>query len=420
MQVFEQYESQVRSYCRRFPEVFTHASGAWLTGRSGQRYLDFLAGAGALNYGHNPPALKQALLAYLEADGVLQGLDLATDAKERCLLAFNEIILAPRQLAYRMLFPGPTGANCIEVALKLARKATGRRTVVAFSRGFHGMSLGALAATAEPFHRVAAGVPLEHVVFLPFDGEAGVAPGSPAALDLLEAGLLAACRGDEKPAACLLETVQGEGGCNVATVAWLQHLQALCRAEGVLLIVDDIQAGCGRSGAFFSFERAGLEPDIVCLSKSLSGYGLPMSLALVQPACDVLAPGQHSGTFRGNNAAFVTATAALETYWRSDALCLTVAGLAEQVQRSLAGLVARHPQLLSGQRGLGLLQGLVFRDGEMARRVSARCFSAGLIIETCGRNGEVVKILCPLTIASTDLQQGLDILSAALAWAAGD
>jgi diaminobutyrate-2-oxoglutarate transaminase len=417
MQVFDEFESGVRSYCRAFPDVFIHASGAWITGRSGRRYIDFFSGAGALNYGHNPPGLKRALIAYLEADGLLQGLDMATVAKERFLLAFNEIVLAPRGLAYRMLFPGPTGANCVEVGLKLARRATGRRRIIAFTGGFHGMSLGALAATWNEFHRSGAGVPLRDVEFMPFDGSLGPTTDS---LDVL-AHLLDETAGEnEKPAACIVETVQGEGGCNVASIDWLRRLQGLCRAHGMLLIVDDIQAGCGRTGSFFSFEPAGIEPDIICLSKSLSGYGLPMSLALVKPQYDVLKPGQHSGTFRGNNAAFVTATEALEQYWRDDALMDEVEIKSRQVTSALATIVAAYPQHLIGVRGRGLMQGLVFRHGELSCRTRERCFGQGLIIETCGSSDDVIKVLCPLTIPGPDLRTGLKILSDAVDWALGN
>lgn len=418
MQVFDQLESGNRSYCRTFPDVFTHACGAWITGRSGRRYIDFFAGAGALNYGHNPPELKRALIAYLEADGLLQGLDMATVAKERFLLAFNEIILVPRGLAvYRLLFPGPTGTNCIEVGFKLARRATGRRRIIAFTGGFHGMSLGALAATWNEFHRIGAGVLLRDVEFMPFDGSLGTDADS---LDALACLLSEAGDDNEKPAACIIETVQGEGGCNVASVDWLRRLQDMCRAHGMLLIVDDIQAGCGRTGSFFSFEPSGIEPDIVCLSKSISGFGLPMSLALVKPQYDVLEPGQHSGTFRGNNAAFVTATQALEQYWRDDALMLEVAIKSQLIASELASLAAAYPQHMVGVRGRGLMQGLVFRHGELARRTRERCFGQGLIAETCGISDEVIKVFCPLTISEPDLRTGLSILSDAVEWVLGN
>lgn len=410
MQIEDQYESNVRYYCRIFPDVFARAQGARVTASSGKQYLDFFAGAGALNYGHNPPLLKQALIDYLAADGIAHGLDMATEAKEAFLQSFNEMILAPRQLDYRMLFPGPTGANCVEVALKLVRRATGRRNIVAFSGGFHGMSLGALAATTNPFHRAGAGVPLGDVLLLPFDE--GTATAEDAMMPLMR--LLAEAGSEaEKPAACIVETVQGEGGIRVASFVWLRRLEAICREHQMLLIVDDIQAGCGRTGTFFSFEPAGIEPDIVCLSKSISGIGLPMSLVLVKPACDVLLPGQHSGTFRGNNLAFVTATRALQHYWCDRQLMDAVTEKTGVIEARLDAIIAASPRHVVGRRGRGMMQGLVFDQEARARDAQTRCFERGLIIETCGIGGEILKIFCPLTIENDELHAGLDIVAAA-------
>jgi diaminobutyrate-2-oxoglutarate transaminase len=412
VQIEDQFESNVRYYCRVFPEVFERSQGAWVTAQGGRQYLDFFAGAGALNYGHNPPEIKQALIDYLAGDGIVQGLDMATAAKEAFMQAFNATILAPRQLVYRMLFPGPTGTNCVEAALKLARRTTGRRLIIAFRGGFHGMSLGALAATANPFHRAGAGVPLGDVHFLPFYGATDASGDGLALL----AQRLAEARGEEeKPAACIVETVPGEGGINVASADWLRRLESLCRAHGVLLMVDDIQAGCGRTGSFFSFEPTGIVPDIVCLSKSLSGMGLPLSLVLVRPECDVLLPGQHSGTFRGNNLAFVTATRALACYWQDQRLMDEVAVKAEMIEARLTAIVAAKAPHVIGRRGRGMMQGLVFDHDAPARAAQKRCFAKGLIVETCGSGDEVLKILCPLTISIEDLQAGLDIIAAASA-----
>lgn len=410
MQVDEQYESSVRYYCRVFPDVFARGRGAWLISQDGKEYLDFFAGAGALNYGHNPPLLKQALIDYLAADGIVQGLDMATEAKEAFLRGFNGAILAPRRLDYRMLFPGPTGANCVEVALKLARRATGRQRIAAFQGGFHGMTLGALAVSSNEFHRAGAGVPLGDVLRLPFDGAPDGGTGGLAALERL---LAEAGGADDKPAACIVETVQGEGGIHVASFDWLRRLADLCRAHGVLLIVDDIQAGCGRTGTFFSFEPAGIEPDIVCLSKSISGIGLPMSLLLVRPDCDALLPGQHTGTFRGNNLAFVAARRTLELYWRDRRLMDEVAAKSGLIESRLDAIVAARPLHVVGRRGRGMMQGLVFERGEHARVAQQRCFQRGLIVETCGSGGETLKIFCPLTIDADDLLAGLEILTAA-------
>ena len=283
MNTFEQYESEVRGYCRNFPAIFSSAKGAWMTDADGRRYLDFFCGAGVLNYGHNPDRIKQALLGYLMRDGITHTLDMYSEAKERFIDQFNEVILKPRGLHYKFQFPGPTGTNAVEAALKLARKVTGREQVVGFTNAFHGMTLGALAVTGNGFKRAGAGVPLSHTASLPFDGFMG--PESDT-LDYFEMMLNDDGSGLDLPAAVIIETVQAEGGVNVASVAWLQRLREITARHGIVLIVDDIQVGCGRTGKFFSFEEAGIVPDIVTLSKSLSGYGLPLALVLIKPELD--------------------------------------------------------------------------------------------------------------------------------------
>ena len=315
--IFEDRESAVRSYCRVWPKVFDRAAGSKLYDEDGRAYLDFFAGASALNYGHNNPALKRALLDYLAGDRVIHSLDMYTVAKREFLTAFDELILRPRQLDYRVQFPGPTGANAVEAALKLARKVTGRTEVISFTGAFHGMTLGALAVTDSKLHRDGAGVPLVHAIRVPFGcGLDGSEPGLPGIERLLQAS----GAGLDEVAAVIVETVQAEGGVKVAPLEWLSELSELCRRHGILLIVDDVQMGCGRTGPFFSFEAAGIKPDIICLSKSISGYGLPLALTLIRPDLDIWKPGEHNGTFRGVNPAFVTATAVLRVYWQDKEL----------------------------------------------------------------------------------------------------
>src|SRR5690242_3244524 len=248
-EVFLRLESKVMSYARNFSAVISYARGTELRDVHGKRYLDFLAGAGSLNYGHNNPVFKEALIEYIEQDGITHSLDLHTVAKERFLLAMHEIILKPRGLGdYVMQFTGPTGTNAVEAALKLARKATGRKNVVYFTNGFHGVSMGALAVTGNSYLRAAAGVPLTNTTAMPFDGYFG--PGVDT-IAHLEKVLSDPSSGMETPAAVILETVQGEGGLNVARIDWLKRLEALCNKRGIVLIVDDIQAGVGRTGTFF-------------------------------------------------------------------------------------------------------------------------------------------------------------------------
>jgi diaminobutyrate-2-oxoglutarate transaminase len=406
---FNRLESEVRSYCRSFPVTFTKARGAELFDGDGKSYLDFLAGCGTLNYGHNDPEMKQALIDYIAGDGVAHGLDMYTEAKERFLRSFEEIILEPRGMSYRMQFPGPTGANAVEAAVKLARKVTGRHNVIAFTNGFHGVTLGALALTGNSHHRGGAGVELGGVSRVPFDGYFGEGVDTAAQLEKM---LDDPASGIDAPAAVIVETVQGEGGLNAASGEWLQRIEKIAKDHGALFIVDDIQAGCGRTGTFFSFEPFGLDPDIVTLAKSLSGMGLPFAAVLVKPEHDIWKPGEHNGTFRGNNHAFVTARAALEKFWRDDKLMQDVKRRAGVVEQRLQALVDSYG---GGMRlkGRGMMRGIDTRSGELADRITARAFEHDLVIETSGAHDEVVKILAPLTITDEELTRGLDILETA-------
>ena len=411
MSIFDVMESSVQTYARSFPVTFNKAQGVWLHDQSGKRYLDFLAGAGTLNYGHNHPILKEALIEYIQADGIAHGLDMHTSAKASFLTALQQIILKPRGLDHVAQFTGPTGTNAVEAAMKLARKVTGRSNIVAFTNGFHGVSLGALAATGNQHHRGGAGTSMADISRLPYDGYPGAGEDS---LLLFETMLNDNSSGLDKPAAVLFEVVQGEGGLNASSVAWLQRLEKICRAHDILLIADDIQAGCGRTGTFFSFEPAGIKPDIITLSKSLSGMGLPFALVLLRPELDQWSPGEHNGTFRGNNHAFITARKALETFWQDDSFAADVRAKGELVTKRLQAMADHFPQLFDKVKGRGLMQGIACRDGDIADVITSKCFERGLIIETAGPNDEVVKCLCPLIITEAELTQGLDWLEDAI------
>lgn len=411
--IFDISESAVRSYSRAFPTVFATGSGEFLSAQDGTRYIDFLAGAGSMNYGHNPQFIKRILIDYLQRDGLTNALDLATTAKQDFLTVFTERVLAPRGLDYKVQFCGPTGTNAVEAALKVARLVTGRTNVVSFSGGFHGVSTGALAATGSSYYKEGLYPSLPTMTPVPY-------PDSPLgafnSLDLLNRLVEDPSSGAEKPAAVLLETVQGEGGVYIAPVEFLAGLREWCDKHQVLLIVDDIQVGCGRTGSFFSFERAGIRPDVITLSKSISAYGLPMAVVLIRPEYDVWQPGQHNGTFRGNQLAFVAAAAAVREFW-SDG----VEGAFGAEIRRKGGLVRDFLQRRVGAkfgakvRGMGLIWGIDLADaGVSASKLSNLCFDRGLIVETCGRAGEVLKILPPLTVTEEALMRGLELIADAL------
>ncbi|GAA3751897.1 diaminobutyrate--2-oxoglutarate transaminase [Salinactinospora qingdaonensis] len=410
MEIFDRLESEVRSYCRSWPAVFNEAKGSYLYDEAGHPYLDFFAGAGSLNYGHNHPEIKTKLIEYLMSDAVVHSLDMYSAAKREFLRTFGEVILQPRGLDYKIQFPGPAGNNAVEAALKLARKYTGRETVISFTNAFHGMTLGALAVTGNSMKRGGAGVPLNHAATMPFDN---YMDGQTPDLLWLRSLLEDSGSGLDKPAAVIVETVQGEGGINVASPEWLRGLADLCKEYEILLIVDDIQMGCGRTGSFFSFEESGIVPDIVTLSKSISGYGLPMALTLFKRELDVWEPGEHNGTFRGPSPAFVTGTAALDTFWRDDRLEKEIRVKGDIVQAKLREIADEHPELGLQTRGRGLAHGLVFERPEVADSVCEEAFKRGLLVETSGPEDEVVKLLPALTISTGDLERGLDILAEA-------
>src|SRR5262245_31096438 len=412
-EVFARLESNVRSYARSFPALFNYARGTELRDVNGKRYLDFLAGAGSLNYGHNNPVMKQALVDYIMQDGITHSLDLHTTAKAKFLQTMHDVILAPRGLGdYVMQFTGPTGTNAVEAALKLARKTTGRTNVVFFTNGFHGVSMGSLAVTGNEYFRRAGGMPLAGGTAMPYDGYMGDYVDTIGYLDRM---LADRSSGLDMPAAVIVETVQGEGGLNTARNRWLRRLQALCNERKIVFIVDDIQAGCGRTGTFFSFEPAGIKPDIITLSKSLSGYGLPFSVVLINRSLDMWKPAEHNGTFRGNNHAFVTAPAPLEHYWGTPDFAQEVAKKSEYLRQRLEAMVERFSADLVKVKGRGMMQGVLCADPKRAAAITANAFRKGLIIERAGPEDEVIKCLMPLTSSLDVMEEGLDILESAIA-----
>lgn len=405
METFENLESEVRSYSRSFPTVFEKSKGYKLWDIEGNEYIDFFAGAGTLNYGHNNDTMKDLLIDYIKNDSIMHSLDMATVARGEFLQAFDEVILKPRNLDYKIMFPGPTGTNSVESALKLARKITGRSTIMSFTNAFHGMTIGSLSITGNEAKRKGAGVPLDNAVSMPFDQFIS----TEASLEFIEKYLTGGSTGIEKPAAIILETVQGEGGINAASTEWLQGIEKIAKAQDILLIVDDIQAGCGRTGTFFSFEPAGLDPDIVCLSKSIGGYGLPMAITLMRRDLDIFNPAEHNGTFRGNNLAFVAAKKALD-YWKNDDFAEDIQAKGDYLDGFIETIIEKYPEIKGKHRGRGLMQGVACQVDGIAGEICEEAFERGLLMETSGPNDEVFKFLPPLVIDKLGLEQGFDII----------
>lgn len=411
MDIFNERESQIRSYIRSFPTVFQKAKGARLFGENGRSYIDFFAGAGVMNYGHNNDIINQAMIHYLQNDGVIHGLDLGTSAKAQFLETFTETILNPRAMNYKVQFTGPTGTNVIESAIKLARRVTGRANVISFTNAYHGLTLGALAHTGNVAYRNPAYVARLNATFMPFEGYLGPEIDT---IQILHKFLADPSSGVDLPAAILVETVQAEGGVNIASAEWLRRLAAVCREFEILLVVDDIQVGNGRTGDFFSFEAAGISPDMVAISKAIGG-GLPMSILLIKPELDQWQPGEHTGTFRGNNLAFVASVAALNTYWRDDQFSQAVKQKAAVLDEALEQTAREFSMLNACPRGRGLIYGLEIPEPGFAKRVSQAAFEKGLIIELAGATDQVVKFLPPLVIDEETLLDGVNIVNETIA-----
>ena len=417
MHVFEQWESDIRGYCRAYPTVFVKATNARQIDEAGKSYIDFFAGAGVLNFGHNNARMKEALVDYIQGDGITHSLDMYTGAKREFIAAFVEHVLKPRNMEYKLQFMGPTGTNAVEVALKLARRVTGRQTVVAFHHGFHGMTLGSLACTANSYFRNAAGVPLEHVIHEPFGCDTPCAGcelgcGMPT-LAQLRARLKDSSSGMAPPAAFIVEAIQAEGGVNIASAEWLKGVQDLARELGALFIIDDIQAGCGRTGSYFSFDGMGLDPDVICLAKGLGGFGTPIAMNLVKAEHDKhWSPGEHTGTFRGQNISFVAGRIGLE-YFADDTLMKQVVQKGKVMRAALEALSEKYSSEGFQVRGKGMMQAIDVRDGAVAKAIATKCFESGLLIGPCGTGGKVIKLIPPLTIPDDDLEEGLALLASA-------
>ncbi|MCJ8167730.1 diaminobutyrate--2-oxoglutarate transaminase [Atopomonas sediminilitoris] len=424
------YESAVRSYPRKLPLAITQAQGCWLTDADGRRYLDCLAGAGTLALGHNHPLIIQAIQDTLHSGLPLHTLDLTTPLKD----AFCEQVrsILPGELAEgRLQFCGPSGADAVEAAIKLAKTATGRTTVCSFSGGYHGMTQGTLALTGNLAPKQALGALQAGVQFLPYPysyrcpfGLGGEA-GTQAALHYVEHLLQDPESGVCHPAALILEAVQGEGGVIPAPPAWLKGIRAITEKLGIVLIIDEVQAGIGRTGQWFACEEAGVVPDILVMSKAIGG-SLPMALLAYREALDVWQPAAHTGTFRGNQLGMATGLATLKH--------IASEGFLTEVQRKGHVLSTRLNEIMQScacigeVRGRGLMWGLEVVDkrapanalgsyrawGELARRIQQECFSRGLILELGGRHGAVLRLLPPLVISYAELEQLGERLHAAI------
>ncbi|MEY9908611.1 diaminobutyrate-2-oxoglutarate transaminase [Catenulispora sp. MAP12-49] len=424
-------ESAARTYARHLPIVPVRAQGSWITGADGRDYLDCLSGAGTLALGHNHPVVVAAIRAVLDSGAPLHVLDLATPVKDE----FTSVLLEalPPELAAdcRIHFAGPTGADAVEAAVKLARIATGRRGVFAFTGAYHGMTAGALALTGANAVRdpAVAGdafltrLPFPHPYRCPFG--LGGALGEAASAAYVRTLLSDPHSGAAAPAAVVVEPVQGEGGVVPAPDGWLRALRAVTAEHGVPLIADEVQTGFGRTGRLFGVDHAGVVPDVMVLSKAVGG-GLPLAVVVYRAELDRWAEGAHTGTFRGDQLAMAAGAATIRHILAED-LAARTAELGGRLIGRLTRYQALHPAL--GQiRGRGLMLGMeiVDPDGEpdalgalptapaTARRLRAELLARGVIAELGGRHGAVLRLLPPLTLGDDEADHLMGVLGLAL------
>ncbi|MFF8615690.1 diaminobutyrate--2-oxoglutarate transaminase family protein [Streptomyces sp. NPDC015350] len=418
-------ESAARTYARSLPIVPVRARGLTIEGADGRRYLDCLSGAGTLALGHNHPVVLEAIKKVLDSGAPLHVLDLATPVKD----AFTTELFAtlPKRFAddARIQFCGPAGTDAVEAAFKLVRGATGRSGLLAFTGAYHGMTEGALAASggAEDVRVTRLPFPQDYRCPFGIGGERGAEIAARWTENLLDDPK----GGTPPPAGMILEPVQGEGGVNPAPDGWMRRMREITAARSVPLVVDEVQTGVGRTGAFWAVDHSGIVPDVMVLSKAIGG-SLPLAVIVYRSELDTWQPGAHAGTFRGNQLAMAAGTATL-AYVRENRLDERAAVLGARMLAGLRSLAADHPTV-GDVRGRGLMLGIELVDPEaaapgdgpepppapvLAAAVQQECLHRGLIVELGGRHSSVVRLLPPLTLTDEQATAVVDRLADALA-----
>jgi diaminobutyrate-2-oxoglutarate transaminase len=417
-------ETSALSYPRNLPIAVSRARGCFIEDVDGNVFIDFLAGAGVISLGHSHPELVAT--AKRQLDIFIHGLDLPTTVKDEFVSAQLQMLPKGMRDRMRIQFCNPTGANAVDAALKLCKTATGRGDVIVFQGAFHGSSTAALSMTGWVGQKERIANPMPGVHFFPYS----YCTRCPINLDqdtcatncvaVLENQLRDPHGGIAKPAAVVLEMIQGEGGVIPARRDFVARLRAITQELDIPLVADEVQTGCGRTGTWFAFEQYDIEPDIVVASKALSGIGLPIAVILYDERLDVWKPGAHSGTFRGNQLAFATGVEAIRIIERDNVLeNVTIRG--EQAKHALTELRERYDHVLD-VRGTGLMWGIELADpmtrrprGDLARAVQRHCLEHGLILEVGGRADSVVRLLPPLVVTGEMLDTAIGIINDALA-----
>ena len=420
-------ESNARSYPRKFPFALAKAQGSWIEDVEGNKYLDFLCGAGTLALGHNDPEVNQAMVDMLTGNLPLHTLDLTTPVKDTFVHTLLNLLPGELKNNAKIQFCSPSGTDAVDAALKLCKTATGRSSIIAFNGAYHGMGHGALALTGNLHAKNKVNDLMPNVHFMPYPysyrcpfGLGGDA-GTDAACAYFERMLKDPECGITKPAAVILETIQGEGGVIPAPVKFIQTVRRVTKELDIPMIVDEIQCGIGRSGRFFAFEYADIVPDVILSSKAIGG-SQPLSVVIYNKKLDVWEPGAHAGTFRGNQLAMRAGTVVMNRVSKPEFLD-DVVKKGEIFAKRLEEIKSKV-SIIGDVRGKGLMRGIEFVDpkpqsdslgakkasGEIAALVQKRCFENRLVMEKGGRNGAVMRCLCALNVTMEDLEKALDII----------
>lgn len=405
MEQIRSQESNAKTYARKFPLNFVKGDGVWLIDENEDKYLDCLACAGALPLGHNHSVVKEAIIEYANSNLPQQMLDLMTPAK---LEYIQEVLewMPSEMKNYKFQFCSPSGSDAVESALKLCRIATKRLNVVSFTGAYHGQTMGSLMHMGNLNGKEQMGLPALSTQIFQFPNKYHFDVEPKVLFDVMDKTLTDEESSITKPAAVILEAVQGEGGVVVAPFDWLREVRKLCTEQKIPLILDEVQAGWMRTGKPFAFMWSGIIPDVVVLSKSAGG-SMPMALILYNPELDKWGAGTHTGTFRGNQLAMVTGKRVLK-YMRENDFGGRVIEMGEYFRGELNRLKSRY-DFIEEVRGLGLMIGLQIGqggkyDGQLARKIQAKLFKdKKVIIECGGRDGSVLRFLTSLAITKEEI-----------------
>lgn len=424
-------ESSARSYPRKFPFALSKAKGSWVEDVEGNRYLDFLCGAGTLALGHNDDEVNKAMIELISSGAPLHTLDLTTPVKDRFVETVISILPEEMRGNVKIQFCSPSGTDATDAAIKLCKIATGRGSVIAFSGGYHGMGHGALSLTGNLNAKMKVQNLMPGVQFMPYPNSyrcpfgLGGEAGTDAACAYFERMLKDPESGVTPPAAVIIEPIQGEGGVIPAPRKFMQTIRRVTKELGIPMIVDEIQCGIGRSGQMFAFEESGIIPDVILMSKAIGG-SQPMSIVVYNKELDKWTAGAHAGTFRGNQLAMAAGTVVLRRV-SDPAFLASVREKGVYITEALNQL-KKEVSIIGDIRGRGLMIGIEFIDpegkkdimghpeasGSIAAEVQKRCFEHKLVMEKGGRNGSVMRCLCALNVSKEDINTMLGIFSSAV------